>query len=102
MLNRQKLACALLIGVTGQALALDPGSSMQDWGAAPAADRKALLEKIGPSLSSSFKAEEAEIMNCLDQAGENSAHASLSVAEVAKGCVAFIDAGRTPAGQQDI
>ena len=102
MLNRQMLACALLIALTGQALALEPGSSMQDWNAATAPDRKALLEKIGPRLSKSFGTEEAEILACLDQAGQNAAHASLSVSEMAKGCAAMVDDRRTSDGQQAI
>ncbi|MCW6506582.1 hypothetical protein [Lichenifustis flavocetrariae] len=76
----------LLLPVTSQAIALAANDTMAEWGEASAADRDALLDALGPTFSQSFKADRPAILNCLNQVGQNAAHAPLPIREVAKAC----------------
>ena len=65
-------------------LALEAGDSMQDWAAAPRADKETVLRKMD-SLAGGSAARD-KVLSCLDDTVKTAGHGSLPISEVAKAC----------------
>ena len=91
-----------LLGASSQVLALTSDDTMTKWKMASEADRSALLDSIGPSLSPAYKGEKDQVASCLDQAASSEAHASLLIRDIARTCVAIVEQRDPDAPQEDI